>query len=147
MSQEESGKYASKHPADIKPDEKVAKAIQARLTDGRLSCAAATKIADELGISLADVGRNADLQDIRITKCLMGLFGYFTPEGKKIKPTPAESVPKAVEEAIRVHLKDGVLTCADAWKVAKITGTPRKEFGPIAGALKIKIKPCQLGAF
>ncbi len=147
MTTEDPGKYASKHPPNIKPDEKVADAIRAKLTEGRLSCGSAVSIADDLKLTLADVGRTADLMDIRITKCLMGLFGYFTSEGKKIKPTPAESVPKEVEEAIRANLMDGILTCAAAWKVAEMTGTPKKDLGPITAALKIKIKPCQLGAF
>lgn len=42
--------------------------------EGRLSCAVAHRLADELGVSVPDVGWAADSEKIRITKCQLGCF-------------------------------------------------------------------------
>jgi hypothetical protein len=140
-------KYATKHAQGTEPDKAIATAVQERLENDKLSCQAGMEIADELRVSPSEVGRTADLLEARIHKCLMGFFGYFSPDGKKRKPTMAESVPPKVEEAIRRRLENGSLTCEAAWEVAKETGTSKKKIGSICQALKIKVSPCQLGAF
>jgi hypothetical protein len=141
------GKYAAKHTIDIKPDEKIAEAITNQLQNGKLWCASACKIADEMGVSLATVGRNADLIEARITKCLLGFFGHRDPEGEKLKPEPAESVPTNVEEAINARVENGRLTCQALWEIGRETNTAKKELGRICQALKVKVVRCQLDAF
>ena len=45
-----------------------------RAADGKLSCAAARKIAEDLGVSYQDVGDAADEMGIRIKNCQLGCF-------------------------------------------------------------------------
>jgi hypothetical protein len=141
------GKYAAKHTVNIKPDEEIAEAIKNHLQDGKLSCGSACDIVEDKGVALTDIGRNADLIEARITKCMLGLFGYRSPDGEKLKPEPARSVPKKVEDAINAHVRNGVLTCEAAWEVGRETNTSRKSLGCIFQTLKVKIVRCQLGAF
>jgi hypothetical protein len=49
-------------------------AIRARVRDGRLTCAAAFVIAEELGIPRSEVGRAADALGIRLSRCQLGAF-------------------------------------------------------------------------
>jgi hypothetical protein len=147
MIQHRQGKYAAKHTIDIQPDEKIAEAIKSQLQNGKLWCAAACKIADEMDVSLATVGRNADLIEARITKCLLGFFGHRDPEGNKLKPEPAESVPKEVEDAINARVENGRLTCKALWEIGRQTNTSKKDLGRICQTLDIKIVRCQLDAF
>ena len=59
---------------NLKIDDALAAAIRARLRDGRLSCAAAFAIAEELGVSRSEVGRAADALGIRLSHCQLGAF-------------------------------------------------------------------------
>ncbi|GAB4388873.1 MAG: hypothetical protein Kow0025_10770 [Thermodesulfovibrionales bacterium] len=45
-----------------------------KAVDGRIPCAAARAIAEDLGVSYAEVGRAADELKIRITSCELGCF-------------------------------------------------------------------------
>jgi hypothetical protein len=56
-------------------------------------------------------------------------------------------VSTKLEKAIRGALADGWLPCLTAWKIADGMGIARMEVSSACEALKIKIKPCQLGAF
>ena len=59
---------------NLKIDDALAAAIRARLRDGRLPCAAAFAIAEELGIPRSEVGRAADALGIRLSRCQLGAF-------------------------------------------------------------------------
>ncbi|MGB9716335.1 MAG: hypothetical protein ACPL1G_08020 [Thermodesulfovibrionales bacterium] len=54
--------------------EKILEEVKKRATDGRLSCAIARKIAEDLGVSYRDVGDAADSLQIKITNCQLGCF-------------------------------------------------------------------------
>ena len=82
--------------------------------------------------------------NINITKCQLGLFGYG--ETKKIVQ-PAKEISPELKESITSALKDGMLSCAAAWEIAKKINIPRMKVCAAAEALEIKIKPSQLGAF
>ena len=45
-----------------------------KAVDGRLTCAAARKLAEELSIPYADVGAAADALGIKIKSCQLGCF-------------------------------------------------------------------------
>jgi hypothetical protein len=45
-----------------------------KTVNGKLSCAAAQKIAEKLGVSLREVGSAADALGIRIKNCRLGCF-------------------------------------------------------------------------
>jgi LAO/AO transport system kinase len=55
-------------------EKKLEETIRERLIDHRLSCAQAHQIADELNISLAEIGDKANELGIKITKCMLGCF-------------------------------------------------------------------------
>ena len=74
----------------------------------------------------------------------MGLFGY-SPKKKIVQP--AKEIAPDLKQAINDALSDGRLPCAAAWAIAKQINLPRMKVSAACEALKIKIKPCQLGAF
>ncbi len=67
--------FKDKKPdGNLKIDDALAAAIRARLRDGRLSCAAAFAIAEELGVPRSEVGRAVDALGIRLSRCQLGAF-------------------------------------------------------------------------
>jgi hypothetical protein len=54
--------------------DKITEEIKKRATGGKLPCAIARKIAEELGISYKEVGEAADNLHIKITTCQLGCF-------------------------------------------------------------------------
>lgn len=144
MTHSDAGRYAAKHGNGI-PDEGIAAEVRAKLAAGELACASAERIASALGVAMAEVGRTADLLEIRIGRCQLGLFGYDAPGGRAVQP--ASAVDEGLEAAIRAGLADGRLPCATAWKIAADRNLARMEVCSACEKLKIKVKPCQLGAF
>lgn len=124
-------------------DPELIKAVAAKAEDGRLTCAGAHKLAADLGVSPAEVGRAMDEAKVKIIRCQLGLFGY--KGGKTIQP-PAEVAP-ALETAISVAVVNGVISCADIWSVASKAGAPYIRISEACETLGLKIRPCQLGAF
>ncbi len=144
MTHSNAGRYADKHAPGRGPDEKIAAAIRSKATEGELACADAEKIGAEQGAALAEVGRTLDLLEIRINRCQLGLFGYAA-EGKTVQPE--KTVIPELEKDIRNRLSDGKLPCVAAWEIAAERKIPRMKVSSSCETLKIKIKPCQLGAF
>ena len=75
MTRKYKGSYASKHPGES-PDPVIARHIKSRAGDDGLPCAAALEIARELKVAPLEVGKTADLLDVAIIECQLGLFGY-----------------------------------------------------------------------
>lgn len=138
------GEFKRKHPPDRQVSPGIAAAVSKRKRNDELSCAQAERIAREQQAPLGEIGVALDMMEIRIGKCQLGLFGY-QPAGKSV--TPAPTVPAELESAIRSALVDGRLPCAAAWNIAAKGKLPRKKIAAACEALRIKIKPCQLGAF
>ncbi len=134
----------SKHGPEIKADPAVAEALKSKAGDGRVSCAAAHRIAQDLKVSPALVGVALDLGQYRINKCQLGLFGYY-PEKRIVNP--AQHVAPELEKAIRAALKNSRLSCSDAWELADKSGLSRLEVAAACESLQIRISSCQLGAF
>ena len=82
MSTDEHGGYASKHPMGFNQNPAIVRAIQEKVRKNGLPCAVAFDIASTLGVSPLEVGKNADLLEIPLIKCQLGLFGY-QPNKKK----------------------------------------------------------------
>jgi hypothetical protein len=144
MTQKNTGNYAAKHKPDMKADERLAEAIKRKADDGALTCAQASRISDSMKVEMGIIGVTLDLMEIRIGKCQLGLFGH----GKNDKTVkPAKTIRWDIEEAIRGALVNNRLSCAAAWDIAGTFGVPKMRVSSICEALKIKIKPCQLGAF
>jgi hypothetical protein len=55
-------------------DEKVAEAVKAKAEEGRIACAVALKLAEQLGVPAMEVGKAANALDIKIVKCSLGCF-------------------------------------------------------------------------
>ncbi len=147
MAHEDAGHYAGKHPQGSQVDEKISAAVKEKATDGKLSCAGAERIAKDLSVTMEEVGRTTDLMELRIHKCQLGLFGYGEdkPHGKKVEA--AESCEPALEMEIREGMVDGKMPCKALWEIAHRHGMKRMDVTAACEFLKIKIKPCQLGAF
>ena len=66
----------SQYPANETPDKAIAaKLAAAANADKRIACHAVHKIAQELSCSPLKVGQTADLMEVRINRCQLGLFG------------------------------------------------------------------------
>lgn len=130
-------------------DERIADAIRRHLdTEGMLPCAAAFRVAEELGVEPLEVGRTADEMGVRLNRCQLGLFGYGPKaEGRHKIVRPADVVEPGLAQAIQDGLSEGRLPCRVAWEIAGTLGIPKMEVSAAAEALGIRIVRCQLGAF
>ena len=137
-------KFADKHGTDTRVNELIKEHLVGQTKNNELACAKAFKIADELSVSAAEVGETADLLNMKLVKCQLGLFGY-TPEKKIV--TPKEAPTKKLEDAITDSLVGGTLSCSRAWEIARRFDVSKMTVSAVCEHLKIKIRPCQLGAF
>ena len=144
MTGEKSQKFSEKHGPKASVDNLIKDKIQEKAKGGELPCAVAFKIAKELGMPPAEIGKTVDLLDLRLSKCQLGLFGY-KPDKKSVKARAPEN--RQMEGAIRNALVDGKLACCDAWDIASRFKVPKMAVSGACESLSIKIKPCQLGAF
>lgn len=144
MTHEDEGNYGGKHPSGTLLDERIAGEIRKRIIDGRVRCATAHAIAEECGVTPADVGVAIDLMEVRIAECQNGLFGYG--EKKRIV-RPLDFVPEEISEAITKAATEGHLTCAESWSIARRLGIPKMTVSAACETMGVKITHCQLGAF
>ncbi len=144
MSSESENSFSQKQVPGTQPDPMVAQEIKKRRRDEMLPCAVAFEIAKELKVSPLDVGKTADLLDISLAKCQLGLFGY-KPDKKIVKAV--DVAPAELLAAIRAAMENERLTCEAAWKIADRFKITKLKFSSVCEGQKIKIKPCQLGAF
>jgi hypothetical protein len=98
MSQQKGKKFAEKHESNAQLNEEIKDQIISRTKNNELSCAVAHKIAADLKVSPAEVGKTADLLEMVLVKCQLGLFGY-APEKKIVKPEAADNpdLTKAIQ--------------------------------------------------
>lgn len=144
MKEQDRGRFAKKHRAGAKTNPKIEAALRGEASSGELPCAVAFKVASALDVQPEEVGRVADLLEMRLIKCQMGLFGY-QPEKRIVKP--ARHVSEQLDKAIRERLKEKRLPCESAWRIAKNLGIRKMEVSSACEALRIKISACQIGAF
>lgn len=136
----------TEHRPGEAPAPALAEAVKKAAPKGRLSCRAAFELAGSLGVSPSEVGNAADLLQVRLVECQLGLFGHGEEgKGKRIRPAP--SVSGELEQAIRSALRDGRLPCIEAWRIAADWRIEKIEVAEAAEALGVRIRPCQLGAF
>ena len=125
-------------------EDKVRAAVEGRAQDGRLRCAEAFRIAEELGAAPLAVGQAATALEVGLTRCQLGLFGHGE---QKSVVEPAEEVAPELEQAIREGLILGRLPCAVAWAIAARFGMPKLHVANAAEGLGVRLGQCQLGAF
>jgi hypothetical protein len=134
--------FAEKHP-DAVISERIRDKILTSAEEGRLTCAAAFGIAEKLNISASEVGKTLDLMNFRLNKCQLGLFGY-SPDRKIVT---AEEPSSELRQTIAAAAHDGRLSCKEVWEIAERMNLPKMSVGNACESMKIRIKPCQLGAF
>ncbi|MBM4466681.1 MAG: hypothetical protein FJ014_14200, partial [Chloroflexi bacterium] len=67
-------------------NQEIAAQIKESLTEGRLPCASAFKVARRLEVSPQQVGELADELNVKISRCQLGLFGHGSDKGKSLEP-------------------------------------------------------------
>lgn len=112
MAHEDAGKYVAKHPSGTTLNEHIAKVVREKSLDGKLVCAMGEKISKELKVSIAEVGMTADLLEMKIKECQLGLFGWGEkPNHGKDIPT-ADSPSIEIKSALEKTARNGMITCA-----------------------------------
>ncbi len=144
MTHADKGKYAQKHSPEVNVEDSLKQEVRQAAKENNVSCLIAEEIAGRKSVSLGDVGIALDILNINITECQLGLFGY-RPQKKIVQL--ARKVAPDLKQAISDALSDGRLSCSTAWAIAKQLKLSRKKVSAACEALKIRIKPCQLGAF
>jgi len=144
MTKNKHKRYADKHEKDLKINPDIAERIKNSAPGGKLPCAVAFKIAEDMDVEPSVVGIALDLLEIKILKCQMGIFGY-NRDNKLVKSV--KDIPTYLANTIHDNLTDGKLACRNAWKIAESLGIGRMDVAAACNSLGIKISPCQLGAF
>ena len=147
MAHEDAGKYAAKHPPGTARSEQIAKVIREKSPGGALACATGEKISKDLKVAIAEVGITADLLEIKIKECQLGLFGWGDKPGHGKDIRAADSVSVDIKSAVEKAAVNGVVSCAALWVIADQLGVRRKVVSAACDTLRLKIRPCQLGAF
>jgi len=125
--------------------QEIAAQIKGSLTEGRLPCATAFKVARKLDVSPKQVGEVANELNVKISRCQLGLFGYGSNKGKSLEP--AQEVGEELQARIEDRVIEGGLPCATAWDIARELTMKRIDVANAAESLGIRITQCQLGCF
>jgi hypothetical protein len=127
------------------PDQKILSIIHQHLRSGKLPCSVAFDIALKHKINVEQIGQTADIADIRLSKCQIGLFGYNPPKKKKIKSL--KTIEPELKQAISDVQQDNRISCKNIWQIAEKLKTNKLHVSCACETLGLKIKNCQLGAF
>ena len=122
--------------------------LRAAAKEDQLPCSLLHNLAREWGVMPEALGSAAREAGIRIIRCQMGLFGFGpkgTPSYRVVQP--AEDIPEAISLEAQAALVNGRLPCRAAWELGRRHGLPYRQIGNVLEALKIRVKPCQLGHF
>jgi hypothetical protein len=144
MSTKKGKTFSVKHNPNLLPDPRIEREMCKQAINRKIPCALAFEIARVLGMTTMEVGQTADLMNIAVVKCQLGLFGY-QPENKIIKAEDTSN--RALKEAIVESAENNRLSCESAWQIAKQFNINKLAVGNISQANGIQIKTCQLGAF
>ena len=144
MTADKESHFSKKHGEIKEINPIIADALKKEAEEGLIPCTAAFKIASETGKDASEIGLAADLLELRLCKCRLGLFGY-SPQ--KCIVEAADEVSEKLRERIQVSLSDNRIPCAVAWDIAKDFALKKMEVSSACEKLGIKISHCQLGAF
>lgn len=143
MTHEDRGHYAKKHPG-AKQIPEIANRIKSAANDGAIDCASAHRIVKSTGCQPSQIGVQADLLELRIARCQLGLFGHG-PDKKNLNPDVV--ISQELRDDILNSQIQGRLSCIQCWEMAKAHKMSKTDMASACEKLEIKIKPCQLGAF
>ena len=144
MSMDKTGKKQGKYQSEDQLDPERRQWILAHSREGRLPCAVAFQIVEKKNMSPEEIGAYADVLQIRLAKCQLGLFGY-QPEKRIVKKVA--TIDARLQEALRQKAANNRLACADAWEIAATLKISKLEVGNACETMSIKMHSCQLGAF
>jgi hypothetical protein len=138
-----------KLPVDFVVDEPLAQTIKAKLTDEKLACQQAFSIAKSHNVSPLLIGQTADVLNIHLTRCQLGLFGYPNhTKGWDAAGIAEQDVPEGLKEAINtVYAAQKQLPCINLWEIAAQFNISKMQVAYAADQMGLRISPCQLGAF
>lgn len=143
MTHEDRGHYAEKHTG-IAKDKKICSALSELSDNDKITCSAIHRIARNHNIVPETVGVQADLMELRLIECQLGLFGYETI-GKKLDPDV--DISPALNKLLRDTGKNGRISCVECWDIAARLKIKKNDVGNACEKLGLRIKPCQIGAF
>lgn len=143
MGHEDAGHYAMKH-SDKTINPKIAALLEKEAVNRTITCKALHDIAENLGIKPKEVGVQADLMELRLKKCSLGLFGY-EPSGKNLNKDV--QITEALLSEIQKISANNRTSCIQCWSVASKLNISKRDIGSACDKIGIKIKHCQLGAF
>jgi hypothetical protein len=133
-------RYHLKHSPGARIPRRIEASVRAASANGRISCKQAHAVSLRQGLPPIDIGKVADLLQIQIVHCQLGLFDHIAaPETK--------AVGDDIERDIVHFLSNGRLACSDAWRIAEAHAVSRPDIGRACDRLNIKIGSCQLGTF
>ena len=144
MSTKKGKTFSEKHDPNLLPDPVIEKEMRKRAIKQTIPCALALEIARDLSMTTMEVGQTADLMNISVEKCQLGLFGY-QPEKKIIKAEDTSNL--SLKGAIIESAENNRLSCERAWQIAGQFNVNKLVVGNVSQANGIQIKSCQLGAF
>ena len=137
------GGFSRKHGPEATVDTGLKEAVAQAARNGQLPCAVAFTVAKDRACPPAEVGRAADILDLRLTKCQLGLFGY-EPKPKIV--TAKEPLPD-LRAAIEKASTNNRITCAAIWGIAGRLDVGKRTVSGACEAMGVRIKTCQIGAF
>jgi hypothetical protein len=139
--------YALKHTEQsISPE--VANALKNKAVEGRISCAAVHAIAGSFHMPPSEVGVQADLIEIRLTQCILGLFGHEREkQGNRKNLDIHVHLSSELREVILKQAKDKKISCVECWDIARQLKLKPSHVSSACEKMGVKIKPCQIGAF
>ena len=143
MTHKDKNNYSGKHASDRPVDRAIAAAVRKRTKEGKISCADAFRISEDLNTTASEVGFTIDALESRIMACQLGLFGHKF--GKALNNI--EIIPDDLKSAVLGSQENECLRCQDAWEIAKGLGIKKIAVSSACESMKVKITSCQLGAF
>jgi len=143
MGHQDRRRYSKKHPG-AQLNKTLAQSILRASSNGILACASAHRLAKAQNYLPKEIGIQADLLELRIAQCQLGLFG--SGQGKK-NFNPDAGITPELKERIFDAQSDGIIDCKTCWQIAKEFKISRINMGSVCERLEIRIKPCQLGVF
>ena len=144
MTHPNSGHFAAKHSDKTRCDQEIAEAVKRKVEKRKITCAAAHQIAQKLHKKPAEVGIVIDLLEIKISRCQLGLFGYY-PKKKIVEQ--GDPVPQELKEKIKNSVVNHKIGCLACWKIADSMDISKLSVAQACETLAIMISDCQLGAF
>ncbi len=144
MTHTDKGNYAAKHPEAVSLNTAVVQALKNTAKNGKITCAAAHKIARDCSVAPAEAGRAIDAEELQITHCQLGIFKHSAD--RPAAPANLKLTPE-LEKALAEGMVNGHLPCKTSWSIANHFMLTKRQVGAACDRLGIKINACQLGTF